>query len=203
MNPGRNILVIRLGAMGDVIHALPAVASLKHTFPTANISWLIKPHWIPLLEGNPSVDEIIPFERTVRGLRSVMRRLRREPFDTVVDFQGLLQSALLARAARARRADWRRPWKSTTVSNGSRRRRRMTDRRPRTVRSNGMISSTDGLPSSRGIQWGLISQEMFAVGKVCFRLATAGRAWMTSPMAPRRITRMLRAVFIAAVRARL
>ena len=87
--------------MGDVIHALPAVTSLKNGFPAAKISWLIKPRWIPLLQGNPSVDEIIPFERTVRGIRAVFQHLRRERFDTVVDFQGLIQSALLARASRA------------------------------------------------------------------------------------------------------
>jgi len=89
--------------MGDVIHALPAVASLKHGFPSAKISWLIKARWIPLLEGNPCVDEIIPFERTVRGVRSVFQRLRHEAFYLVVYFQGLIQSALLARAARASR----------------------------------------------------------------------------------------------------
>src|SRR5438105_3686453 len=85
--------------MGDVIHALPAVASLKQSFPSSKISWLIKPRWSPLLEGNPAVDEVIPFERTIRGVRAVMQNLRRWRFDVVVDFQGLIQSALLARAA--------------------------------------------------------------------------------------------------------
>jgi heptosyltransferase-1 len=99
----RRILVIRLSAMGDVIHALPAVASLRQGFPDAKISWLIKPRWSLLLAGNPSIDEVIPFERTVRGIRSVVQRLRKERFDLAVDFQGLMQSALLARAARASR----------------------------------------------------------------------------------------------------
>ena len=38
--------------MGDVIHALPAVASLKHSFPHSRVSWVIRPRWIPLVEGN-------------------------------------------------------------------------------------------------------------------------------------------------------
>src|SRR5260370_38813466 len=86
----------RLSAMGDVIHALPAVASLKHSFPRARISWVIKPRWAPLVEA--LADEVIPFERPAPGLRHAWRRLRREAFALVVDFQGLVQSALPARA---------------------------------------------------------------------------------------------------------
>ena len=44
------ILVIRLSSMGDVIHTLPAVASLKHNFPESRLSWLVRPRWTPLLE---------------------------------------------------------------------------------------------------------------------------------------------------------
>ena len=62
----RRILVVRLGAMGDVIHTLPAVCRLKHTFPSARIVWAIEPRWAPLLEGNSPVDEII--DRADRSL---------------------------------------------------------------------------------------------------------------------------------------
>ena len=99
----REILVIRLSAMGDVIHALPAVSSLKASFPQARIVWAIKPRWAPLLEGNPAVDETILFERTARGIADAWKQLRARRFDMVIDFQGLLQTALLARAARADR----------------------------------------------------------------------------------------------------
>ena len=51
------ILVIRLGSLGDVVHALPAVASLKHSFPHSHLSWIIKPHFAPLLENNPYVED--------------------------------------------------------------------------------------------------------------------------------------------------
>jgi len=95
------ILVIRLGSMGDVIHALPAVASLKHSFPHSRLSWVIKPRWAPLLEGNPFIDEVIPFERTVDGVRAAWRRLRSERFQLAVDLQGLIQSALIAASSRA------------------------------------------------------------------------------------------------------
>ncbi len=98
--PGFRILVVRLGAMGDVIHALPAVASLKHSFPHSRVTWVIRPRWMPLLEGNPFVDEVIPVDRTVRGVGAAWRTLRSQRFDLAVDFQGLVQSALVAAAAR-------------------------------------------------------------------------------------------------------
>lgn len=95
------ILVVRLGSMGDVIHALPAVASLKHSFPHSRLSWVIKPRWAPLLEGNPFVDEIIPFIRSPREILATRKHLRSQRFDLAVDLQGLIQSALVAASARA------------------------------------------------------------------------------------------------------
>jgi heptosyltransferase-1 len=95
------ILVVRLGAMGDVIHTLPAVASLKHSFPGSRVTWAISPRWAPLLEGNVFVDRLILFER--RGISALLqsgRELRLEPFDFAVDFQGLIQSALVASVGR-------------------------------------------------------------------------------------------------------
>jgi heptosyltransferase-1 len=103
MTSAPRILVIRLGSMGDVIHALPAVASLKRSFPDAGLDWVIRPRWAPLLEGNPAVDAVIPFDRSVGGLRESLQRLRRERYGVAVDFQGLIQSALVARAAHAER----------------------------------------------------------------------------------------------------
>jgi heptosyltransferase-1 len=97
------ILVVRLGAMGDVIHALPAVASLKHSFPHSHVTWVIRPRWMPLIEGNPFVDAVVPLERTANGIASAWRLLRQHSFDLAVDLQGLVQSALVTAAARANR----------------------------------------------------------------------------------------------------
>src|SRR5580698_6187463 len=94
------ILVVRLSSMGDVIHALPAVASLKHSFPHSHVSWVIRTRWAPLLEGNPFVDEIIPFERTLKGVAGARRKFRKHRFDLAIDFQGLIQSALVAAASK-------------------------------------------------------------------------------------------------------
>jgi heptosyltransferase-1 len=86
--------------MGDVIHALPAAASLKHSFPLSSLSWVIRPRWAPLLEGNPYVDEVIPVQRSIAASFAAARRLRARHFDLGVDFQGLIQSAVLAAAIR-------------------------------------------------------------------------------------------------------
>jgi heptosyltransferase I len=95
-----SILVIRLGALGDIIHALPAVASLKASWPESKISWLVSPKWAPLLEGNPAINELIQFERGgFAELRGTWARLRQQRFGLAFDFQGLLQSALAGRAA--------------------------------------------------------------------------------------------------------
>jgi heptosyltransferase-1 len=96
-----NILVVRLGAMGDVIHALPAVASLKR-IPGAEITWVIDPRWTPLLEENPDVDVVLPLDRRDwSSVRSCWRHVRSAHFDIAVDFQGLLKSAAVIAAARA------------------------------------------------------------------------------------------------------
>ena len=100
-NRAVRILVVRLGAMGDIIHTLPAVASLKHSLPGSHITWAIAPRWAPLLEGNVFVDRRIPVERdSLTALLRSRRELRRERFDFAVDFQGLIQSALITSVAR-------------------------------------------------------------------------------------------------------
>jgi heptosyltransferase-1 len=100
----RRIVVVRLGAMGDIIHTLPAVASVKQSFPQSYVAWTVEERWSPLLEGNPFIDEIIPVgRRTVSSLLSLRRLLRSRKFDTAIDFQGLIKSALTASAARPER----------------------------------------------------------------------------------------------------
>ncbi len=98
------ILVVRLGAMGDIVHTLPALASLKHSFPGSHLTWVVEPQWAPLLEQNPFLDRVVLFRRAhPAALFESVRDLRREPYDIAVDFQGLIKSALVASAAGAER----------------------------------------------------------------------------------------------------
>ena len=71
---GARILVVRLSSMGDVIHTLPAAASLKHSFPASCLTWVVNPRWAPLLEGNPFIDRVVWFSRhSWAGLRAAWR----------------------------------------------------------------------------------------------------------------------------------
>lgn len=104
MKTGKRVLVVRLGAMGDIIHTLPAVASLKHSMPHSEITWVVESRWRALLDGNPYIDRLIVFDRgTLAGLKSAWGDLRRQRFDLAVDFQGLIKSALVAACARPER----------------------------------------------------------------------------------------------------
>lgn len=100
----QKILIVRLGAMGDIIHSLPGAASLKHSFPDSEITWVVEPKWAPLLEGNGFVDRLVFFRRDEPGSWSnTMAELRAQRYDLAVDFQGLFKSALIAHLARPER----------------------------------------------------------------------------------------------------
>lgn len=95
----RRVLVVRLSAMGDIVHTLPAVATLRKSWPNARIVWAVATKWMPLVEGPViGVDR-----RSIAGVASAWRQLRVERFDLAIDFQGLIQSALVARASGAPR----------------------------------------------------------------------------------------------------
>jgi heptosyltransferase-1 len=98
------ILVVRLGAMGDILHALPAATSLKLSFAEHRLTWVVDRKWMPLLEGNPHIDRIVAFERNRPSTWLPARHeLRHWRYAFAVDFQGLIKSAVVARLAGARR----------------------------------------------------------------------------------------------------
>src|SRR5882724_12730628 len=86
---GSRILVVRLGAMGDIIHTLPAAASLKHSYPGSHLTWVVESRWRPLLEGNPFIDRIVELRRgSASGIIETVRELRGARYEIGVDFQG-------------------------------------------------------------------------------------------------------------------
>jgi heptosyltransferase-1 len=99
----KNIAIIRLSSLGDIVHTLPAFQSLRQHCPAARISWIAEPAGAALLENFPGIDRILIFDlkaregwiARIRYLIGFVRRWRRQ-FDVVLDFQGLLKSALLA-----------------------------------------------------------------------------------------------------------
>ncbi|GJL56318.1 MAG: lipopolysaccharide heptosyltransferase I [Nitrospirales bacterium] len=92
----KRILLLKPSSLGDIVHALPTLASLRRRYPLARITWLIKEEWAELLEGNPDVDEIIPVNFRLRYWPSLVRRVRQGKYDMVIDLQGLFRTGLLA-----------------------------------------------------------------------------------------------------------
>lgn len=104
----RIFLIVKPSSLGDILHAFPAVSALcRETGATAD--WLIQPAFAPLLRYLPCVRSGIPFERKKLGslrtffpaFRELWKDLRRERYDAVIDFQGLLRSAAAGLCARA------------------------------------------------------------------------------------------------------
>lgn len=93
--------------MGDIVHALPAVASLRDSFPQARIDWLVEARWADLLDLNPDLSNVFAIDTrgwrraplsaaSWRSVSALRRKLREAHYDIAVDFQGLYKSALLA-----------------------------------------------------------------------------------------------------------
>jgi heptosyltransferase I len=102
------ILLVKPSSLGDIVHTLPALRFVKQSFPRSKIYWVANTEWSPLLEGNPDLEGVIRFpRRSFRGLRGMNRfwqwcqELGKLRADLVLDFQGLLRSALISRSARS------------------------------------------------------------------------------------------------------
>lgn len=122
----KSLLVVRLGAMGDVIHTIPAIASLRDAFPEMRIGWVIEQRWVELLclpgtpvsgarnQARPLADyvHVVDTKRWRKSLLSAETRqqissalavVREQNYELVVDFQGALKSAVIAKSAGARK----------------------------------------------------------------------------------------------------
>jgi lipopolysaccharide heptosyltransferase I len=103
-------LIVRLGSLGDVVHGIPVAAALRNQFPASRIDWIVDPRYVELLHLVKGLDRRIPVEpRSItygagrEKFRATVRELRDADYDAVIDLQGLLKSAVLARSARGRR----------------------------------------------------------------------------------------------------
>lgn len=106
-----NILIVRLSSLGDVIQATPLVADILAARPGAGIDWVVEEAFAPLLGRLQGLRRVIPIAQRrwrhqrwsapVRAERRTFReQLRQQPYDAVLDVQGLIKSALVARQAR-------------------------------------------------------------------------------------------------------
>jgi len=112
-----NILIVKLSAIGDVIHTLPALNAVRNYYPDANITWLVEEDAAPLVQGHKALDRVIVSKRkrwlkalqnssflnTVREVCGFIKALRDTRYDMIFDFQALLKSGILIALARGRR----------------------------------------------------------------------------------------------------
>lgn len=100
----KNILVIKMSAIGDVIHALPVSYALKEAFPDAKVTWVVETAAYDLLTNNPYIDEILLFEKNkfrsigglIKNLPSFSSVLKQKKIDVSLDLQGLGKSGVIA-----------------------------------------------------------------------------------------------------------
>ena len=103
-------LIVRLGALGDIVHAIPVAAALRRAFPSARIDWLVSAKHREILDLVPVIDRrlVINDRGDAAGgtsLVATIRELRRSRYDVAIDLQGLIKSAVLARALGRRARD--------------------------------------------------------------------------------------------------
>jgi 3-deoxy-D-manno-octulosonic-acid transferase/heptosyltransferase-1 len=112
-----NILIVKLSAIGDVIHTLPALNAVRNYYPEANITWLVEEDAASLVIGHKALDRVIVSKRKrwLRALRSLsllstikdvygfIKVLRDTRYDMILDFQALLKSGILIALARGQR----------------------------------------------------------------------------------------------------
>ncbi|MEN6469405.1 MAG: glycosyltransferase family 9 protein, partial [Smithella sp.] len=114
---GMNILIVKLSAIGDVIHTLPSLAALRHLYPDAHITWVVEEAAADLVIHHPYLDEVLisrrkswiknvkagQFQSTGREIQSFLTRLRSRRYDLVIDFHGLLKSGVVVFLSGGRR----------------------------------------------------------------------------------------------------
>ena len=114
----RSILIIKLSAIGDVVHTLPFLEVIRENFPNARIDWVVEEASSQIIEGHRAIDHDIVSHRTswqkqlfrgressaaLMGIREFLGELRAETYDLVIDLQGLFKSAVLLGLSRGRR----------------------------------------------------------------------------------------------------
>jgi len=102
--PGERFLIIRLGSLGDLVHAVPAVAALREAHPEAQIDWLVERAHAALLAQVPAISNVTVLKgRSISGWLATRAELRANRYDAAIDLQGLIKSAALARLSGATR----------------------------------------------------------------------------------------------------
>ena len=102
----KNILLIKMSSLGDILHSLPFADALRRRYPKAKITWLVHPQFAGFLPDPPVIDEVIYFDKVkfnkmglcdkLHYFKEMRSLLHSKHFDLVIDLQGLFKSAVLA-----------------------------------------------------------------------------------------------------------
>jgi len=100
-----SFLIVRLGSLGDIVHAIPAAAAVRAAFPDSRIDWLVDPRYMSLVEMVTAVSHAVPMDPRAGVIRllATLRELRRRDYSVAIDLQGLIKSAVLGRLSGADR----------------------------------------------------------------------------------------------------
>ena len=114
------ILLVKTSSLGDVVHNLPVVSDIRRNFPDARIDWTVDGSFAEIPRMHPGIDEVISVaprrwrrsllsSETWREIAAARQKLAEHPYDTIIDTQGLIQSAVITRLASGTRVglDWR------------------------------------------------------------------------------------------------
>lgn len=108
------ILIVKLSSIGDIVHALPALAIIRHQLPDAEIGWAVDSRYAEILRGNPMIDHLIEINTRKLGGGKIAEEMfldigkqiggvRKFKFDVALDMQGLIKSATLAKLGGVRK----------------------------------------------------------------------------------------------------
>jgi lipopolysaccharide heptosyltransferase I len=104
--------VLKPSALGDIMHALPALAGLRQRYPGAHLGWVVNRAYEPILAGHPDLDEVVVFDRhaartgwwkAMQSFLGFLHLLRQNRYDLVIDLQGLLRTGIMCLATGAPR----------------------------------------------------------------------------------------------------
>lgn len=125
------IAIVKLSAMGDIVHAMVALQFIKAAIPDAQIDWLVERGFAGVLADNPDIDQVLPVNlKAIKADKTLffrelarLRQYRQQHYDVVIDAQGLIKSAVVARILSAHtvgfdKASIREKWAAKLYSRG-------------------------------------------------------------------------------------
>lgn len=170
------LLIVKTSSLGDVIHALPVASDIARALPGTQIDWLVEESFAELPTLHPAVGAVIPSAlrrwrkqpltgATWREIGNLKRRLRQPAYDRVLDLQGLIKSAWLARLAAGPRAGFDRASAREPLASLAYHQRYAVDRKQHAVTRNRQLAaaalgySLSNLPLDYGIAGGRLARQ--------------------------------------------